>query len=163
MTKLFFGGRRSNSVMSHHNCDVTGMFWCMSLFFWCMGWLRLVGSLKWQVSFAKEPYKRDDILQKRPIILRSLLAKATPYVLVFLVYVLFFLALVYVLVFLALTKGGGDGGEKEWEVLFLSLCASVMWFSKCMYIHTNIYMYRYVFIYICIYIHICIHIYIYMY
>jgi len=31
-----------------------------------MGWLRLVGSLKLQVSFAKEPYKRDDILQKRP-------------------------------------------------------------------------------------------------
>jgi len=31
----------------------------------------LVGSLKLQVSFAKEPYKRDNILQKRPIILRS--------------------------------------------------------------------------------------------
>ena len=29
-----------------------------------MGWLRLVGSLKWYVSFAKEPYKRDDILQR---------------------------------------------------------------------------------------------------
>ena len=43
-----------------------------------MGWLRLVGSLKLQVSFAKEPYKRDDILQKRPIILRSLLIVATP-------------------------------------------------------------------------------------
>ena len=44
-----------------------------------MGWLWLVGSLKLQVSFAKEPYKRDDILQKRPIILRSLLIVATPY------------------------------------------------------------------------------------
>jgi len=43
-----------------------------------MGWLRLVGSLKLQVSFAKEPYKRDDILQKRPMILRSLLIVATP-------------------------------------------------------------------------------------
>jgi len=32
-----------------------------------MGWLRLVGSIKLQVSFAKEPYKRDAILQKRPI------------------------------------------------------------------------------------------------
>ena len=32
-----------------------------------MGWLRLVGSLQLQVSFAKEPYKRDYILQKRPI------------------------------------------------------------------------------------------------
>jgi len=43
-----------------------------------MGWLRFVSSLKLQVSFAKEPYKRDDILQKRPIILRSLLIVATP-------------------------------------------------------------------------------------
>jgi len=47
-----------------------------------MGWLRLVGSLKLHVSFAKEPYKRDYILQKRPIILRSLLIQATPYLLV---------------------------------------------------------------------------------
>ena len=53
-----------------------------------MGWLQLVGSLKLEVSFAKEPNKRDDILQKRPIIcilqkrrviLRSLLIVATPY------------------------------------------------------------------------------------
>ena len=44
-----------------------------------MRWLRLVGSLKLQVSFAEEPYKRDYILQKRPIILRSLLIVATPY------------------------------------------------------------------------------------
>ena len=29
--------------------------------------------------FAKEPYKTEDILQKRPIILRSLLIEATPY------------------------------------------------------------------------------------
>jgi len=42
-----------------------------------MGWLRLVGSLKLYVSFAKEPHKRDYILQKRPIILRSLLIEAT--------------------------------------------------------------------------------------
>jgi len=33
-----------------------------------MGWLQLVGSLKLYVSFAEEPYKRDDILRKRPII-----------------------------------------------------------------------------------------------
>ena len=43
-----------------------------------MGWLRLVGWLKLYVSFAKEPYKRNDILQKKPIILRSLLIVATP-------------------------------------------------------------------------------------
>jgi len=35
--------------------------------------------LKNKVSFAKEPYKRDDILQKRPIILRSQRIVATPY------------------------------------------------------------------------------------
>ena len=44
-----------------------------------MGWLRSVGSLKWQVSFAKEPYKRDDIPQRRPVILSILLTVATPY------------------------------------------------------------------------------------
>jgi len=38
-----------------------------------MGWLRLVGSLKLQVSFAKEPCKRDDILQKRRMVWRNLL------------------------------------------------------------------------------------------
>ena len=37
------------------------------------GWLRLVGSSNLYVSFAKEPYKRDYILQTRPIILKSLL------------------------------------------------------------------------------------------
>jgi len=33
-----------------------------------MGWLQSVGSIKLKVSFAKEPYKRDCIQQKRPII-----------------------------------------------------------------------------------------------
>jgi len=37
------------------------------------------GSIKLKVSFAKEPYKRDDIPQKRPIILSILLTVATPY------------------------------------------------------------------------------------
>ena len=44
-----------------------------------MRWLRLVSSLK---SCAKEPYKKDCILQMGPIILRSLLIVATPYLLV---------------------------------------------------------------------------------
>ena len=44
-----------------------------------MRWLRLVGSLKLLASFVKEPYKRDYILQKRPINLRGLLIAATPY------------------------------------------------------------------------------------
>ena len=44
-----------------------------------MGWLRWVGSFKLQVSFAKEPNKRDYILQKSPIISKILLTVATPY------------------------------------------------------------------------------------
>jgi len=39
-----------------------------------MGWLQFVGSIKLYVSFAKETYKRDNILQKRLIILSTLLS-----------------------------------------------------------------------------------------
>jgi len=42
-----------------------------------MGWLRLVGSLKVQVSFAEYHLFYRALLQKRPIILRSLIV-ATP-------------------------------------------------------------------------------------
>ena len=42
-----------------------------------MGGLRLVGSLKTWVSFDKEPYKRDYVLQKRHVLLRSLRIIAT--------------------------------------------------------------------------------------
>jgi len=45
-----------------------------------MRWLQIVGSIKLQVSFAKEPDKRDAILQKKPIILSILLTVASPYV-----------------------------------------------------------------------------------
>ena len=44
-----------------------------------MGWLRLVGSLKLQVSFAEYRLFYRALLQKRPMILRSLLIEATPY------------------------------------------------------------------------------------
>ena len=44
-----------------------------------MGWLRLVGSLKLSVSFAEYRLFNRALLQKRPIILRSLLIIATPY------------------------------------------------------------------------------------
>jgi len=39
-----------------------------SVFCLAMGWLWLVGSIKLYVSFAKEHFKRDSILQKRPTI-----------------------------------------------------------------------------------------------
>jgi len=44
-----------------------------------MGRLRFVGSIILQVPFAKEPYKRDCILQNRPMIRSILLTIATPY------------------------------------------------------------------------------------
>jgi len=44
-----------------------------------MGWLRLVGSLKLQVSFAEYRLFNRALLQKRPIISRSLRIVATPY------------------------------------------------------------------------------------
>jgi len=52
---------------------------CVAELFRLLGWLQLVGSIKLLVSCAKEPYKRDNILQKRPIILSILLTVATPY------------------------------------------------------------------------------------
>ena len=42
-----------------------------------MGWLWLVRSIKLQISFAKEPYKRENILQERSVILSILLTVAT--------------------------------------------------------------------------------------
>ena len=44
----------------------------------CMGWLRWVGSLKLQVSFAEYSLFYRALLQKRPTILRCLLMVATP-------------------------------------------------------------------------------------
>jgi len=44
-----------------------------------MGWLRFVGSLKLYVSLQNIGLFYRALLQKRPIILRSLLAEATPY------------------------------------------------------------------------------------
>ena len=43
-----------------------------------MGWLRLVGSLKLKVSFAEHSLFYRALLQKRLIILKSLLIVATP-------------------------------------------------------------------------------------
>jgi len=66
-------------------CYMTGLCVAWHIHVWhdlcvCdMGWLRLVGSLKLWVFFAEEPYKGDYILQKRPIILRSLQVVATPH------------------------------------------------------------------------------------
>jgi len=59
-----------------------GLFICVPCVPWLihMGWLWLVGSLKSLVSFAEYGLFYRALLQKRPIILRSLLIVATPYV-----------------------------------------------------------------------------------
>ena len=44
-----------------------------------MGWLRSVGSIKSQVSFAEYSLFYRSLLQKRPIILSILLSEATPF------------------------------------------------------------------------------------
>jgi len=45
----------------------------------CMGWLRLVGSIRLQVSFAEYSLFYRALWQNRPIILSILLTEATPY------------------------------------------------------------------------------------
>jgi len=45
----------------------------------CVGWLRLIGTLKSSDSFAEYSLFYRALLQKRPIILRSLLIVTTPY------------------------------------------------------------------------------------
>ena len=54
-------GRFRATLLLHTTCVRSWCNWS------AMGWLRFVGSLKLQVSFAKEPCKRDYILRKRPI------------------------------------------------------------------------------------------------
>ena len=56
--------------------------WCVlcgAIVCGAMGWLQLVGCLRLQVSFAEYHLFYRALLQKRPIILRSLLSVATSY------------------------------------------------------------------------------------
>jgi len=54
-------------------CDHSGQHSCT------MRWLRLVGSIKLQVSFAEYSLFYRALLRKRPVILSILLTVATPY------------------------------------------------------------------------------------
>ena len=63
--------------------------WCMTIsdigmvhrcLWYGVGWLRFVGSFKFYASFAEYGLFDRALLQKRPIILRSLLIVATPYI-----------------------------------------------------------------------------------
>jgi len=71
-------------VMSHMNesCHIWMShvtYETMTCHEWTMGWLRLVGSSKLQVSIAEYSLFHRALLQKRPIMLRSLRLVATPY------------------------------------------------------------------------------------
>ena len=107
-----------------------------------MGWLWLVGSIKLQVSFAKEPYKRDNILQKRPIILSILLTVATPYVYI----------CVYICICIYVYR-------KKYVYIHMNLymCKHI-----CVYIYKYVYMYMYMYVCKCIHVYVKIHIYIYI-
>ena len=52
--------------------DYRRCWWSTVSSFSTMGWLRLVGSLELQVSFAEYRLFHKALLQKRPVILRSL-------------------------------------------------------------------------------------------
>ena len=135
-----------------------------------MGWLRLVGSLKFYVSFAKEPYKRDYILQKRPIILKSLLVVATPYRYLcserqshrFLCSCIWRYLCSYICTGAWICMSGKN------VYIYIYTCV-YMYTYLYIYIYIHISMYVYIYIYICtnmfiyIYLYICIYIYIYIY
>ena len=143
-----------------------------------MGWLRLVGSFKSQVSFAKEPYKRDDILQKRHTVLRRLLIVATPYV---------YLCLC-MFIYVPISEVIRPSAEIyvcryihkicEYICIYIYMCVCMcIRVSMCLclksqghgpiyiyvdvYIHTCIYTYMYIYIYV--YIYICIFVCMYVY
>jgi len=66
-----------NLSFSNSQIWVSGIWWNMGVYS-NMGWLRLVGSSKSQVSFAEYRLFYRALLQKRPIILSILLTKSTP-------------------------------------------------------------------------------------
>ena len=85
--KRFIKGISACPSRHHHNKPSRICEYCCRLAFIShpaiiihsdMVWLRIVSSLNLHVSFVKEPYKRYGFLQKRPMIVRSLLIVATP-------------------------------------------------------------------------------------
>jgi len=92
-----------------------------------MGWLRLVGSLNLQVSFAEYRFFYRALLQKRPIILRSLLNSTSR-----------------------------DMGIKGVYVHRCSYVYVYIYIYICIFICVYIFIYIYVYIlYICIFIYVC--------
>ena len=100
---------------------------------------------------AKEPCKRDNILQKRPVISRNLLIVAT-------VYILYMYTLIYVYM---LTRGScaegrdGGGGESRYCVC-VCMCE-----CECVCVHVVLSFHcfnldiRYMCVYMCMCVHVC--------
>jgi len=124
-----------------------------------MGWLRLVGSLKLQVSFAEYRVFNRAILQKRPIILRSLFLEATLYLQVCMS------TCECVCVFVKAwdvcdVAGESEGGCGFGVCVTRCLCICV---GGHIHIHIYIYMYLHVYIHVFMYTHTNKYIYTYMY
>ena len=88
---LFWGGLLDCSFSTTSFCLYSALgvlfgysfgvfFGCTLVVFFGMGWLRLVGSIKLQVSFVEYSLFYRALLQKRPVILSILLTEFTPYV-----------------------------------------------------------------------------------
>jgi len=149
-----------------------------------MGWLRLVGSLNLQVSSAEYSLFYRVLLQKRPIILRSLLIVATPYMniksMICCLVLIYQEIITWVLIFFTnhrqsfVCYGWGlpwwhaSGWDaRQWPPGVDTMCV-----CKCVYIymhtHTHTWWhasgwYARLYIYIYIYVYVCIRMYIYIY
>ena len=137
------------------------MFACQHMNKRRVGWLRSVGSIKSQMSFAEYRLFYRSLLQKRLIILRSLLIVAIPYI--------YMQIEMYVHMHRALTRYTYIHRIPRQAVFRHSVLCMYMYMYICMYTHTALP--RHIHIYICIYMIMClgsvvcvyIHIYIYIY
>ena len=105
--------------------------------------------LKLYVSFAKEPFKRDDILRTRPIILRSLLIVATPYP--------------EVVDKLSWRQAHTYTNILVYMYIYVYMCTHIpighLLQSVCVCVHMALHLLAYMCIYIPIYLHTCIYMY----
>ena len=80
---LYIHATHTHCPLTHTRVNVCEWYIYMRVYSECiythMGWLRLVGSIKLQVSFAEYRLFYRSLLQKRPINLSILLTAATPY------------------------------------------------------------------------------------
>jgi len=122
-----------------------------------MGWLRLVGLIQLQVTFAEYRLVYRALLQKRPINLSILLAKATPYVYVCIsrictwpylciyisLYIYIYMCIyLYVFLYIIYKYHGSRGRMPRWKIQTdTCLCAHVRvqcWFHAYVNVYIQI-------------------------